>query len=89
MPLFCLYLGVSLVFPQVFGFIYGAFWISIEAENVAVEVAVVFVGRYLQWILGQFTHQALQFSERLTHFLLIHVAGRNQAHYSTLSIAVE
>ena len=42
-----------------------------------------------QWILGQFTHQPLQFSERLTHFLLIHVARRNQTHYSTLSIAVE
>lgn len=46
MPLLCLYLGVSLVFLQVFSFIYGAFWISVEAENV-VEVAVVFVGRYL------------------------------------------
>ena len=30
-----------------FSFIYGAFWISVEAENV-VEVAVVFVGRYLR-----------------------------------------
>ena len=47
MPLLCLYLGVSLVFLQVFSFIYGAFWISVEAENV-VEVAVVFVGRYLR-----------------------------------------
>ena len=45
MPLL-LYLGVSLVFLQVFSFIYGAFWISVEAENV-VDVAVVFVGRYL------------------------------------------
>ena len=41
-PLLCLYLGVSLVFLQVFSFMYGAFWISVEAENV-VEVAVVFV----------------------------------------------
>ena len=40
-------------------------------------------------VLAQFTRQFLQFSERLTHFLLIHVASRNQAHYSTLSIAVE
>ena len=47
MPLLCLYLGVSLVFLQVFSFIYGAFWISVEAENV-VEVAVVFVGRHLR-----------------------------------------
>ena len=46
MPLFCLCLGVSLVFLQVFSFIYGAFWISVEAENV-VEVAIVFVGCYL------------------------------------------
>ena len=46
MPLFCLCLGVSLVFLQVLCFIYGAFWISVEAENV-VEVAVVFVGCYL------------------------------------------
>ena len=35
------------MFLQVFSFIYGAFWISVEAENV-VEVAVVFVGRYLR-----------------------------------------
>ena len=46
MPLFCLCLGVSLVILQVFCFMYGAFWISVEAENV-VEVAVVFVGCYL------------------------------------------
>ena len=37
------------MFLQVFSFIYGAFWISVEAENV-VEVAVVFVGRYLRCI---------------------------------------
>ena len=42
-----------------------------------------------QWILAKFTHQLLQFSERLTRFLLIHVARWNQAHYSILSIAVE
>ena len=46
MSLFCLCLGVSLVFLQVFSFIYNAFWRSIEAENV-VEVAIVFVGCYL------------------------------------------
>ena len=44
-PLLCLYLGVSLVFR----FMYGAFWISVEAENV-VEVEVVFVGCYLTLI---------------------------------------
>ena len=46
MPLFCLCLGVSLVILHVFCFMYGVFWISVEAENV-VEVAVVFVGCYL------------------------------------------
>ena len=35
------------MFLQVFSFIYDAFWISVEAENV-VEVAVVFVGHYLR-----------------------------------------
>ena len=44
-PLLCLYLGVPLVFLQVFSFIYAALWISVEAENV---VAVMFVGRYLR-----------------------------------------
>ena len=46
MALFCLCLGVSLVFQQVFSFLCGVFWISAEAENV-VEVAVLFVGCYL------------------------------------------
>ena len=42
-----------------------------------------------QWILGPYTYKRLQFSERLIHFLLVNVARLNQAHYSTLSIAVE
>ena len=33
MPLFCLCLGVSLVFLWVLSFIYGAFWVSVEATN--------------------------------------------------------
>ena len=50
--------------------------------------AVKYLIRIIQrWILGQFTHQLLQFLEILTHYLLIHVARRNEAHYSTLSIA--
>ena len=64
-------------------------------RNVSKSIKLAFFAvKYLiriiqQWILGQFTHQHLQFSERLTHFLLIHVARRNQAYYLTLSIAVE
>ena len=64
---------------------------SLKAYKIGIfRGAVKYLIRFIQqWILGQFTHQPLQFSERLTYFLLIHVAGRNQAHYSTLSIAVE
>ena len=50
---------------------YGAFWISVEAENV-VEVAVVFVGRYLTLLDQTALSQTLIYAYRKTPFISSH-----------------